>query len=129
MKRITLLLTALLVILVNPLSLIAAEKEQITTAPQTAQEREQYENGMQERLGKLGKQLDELKARAASKSEQAGEKMKGYLSEADKKQKAAALKLEEMKHASKDKWGKFSSELDKAAKDFEHAYEKAKSRF
>jgi hypothetical protein len=51
----------------------------------------------------LGKQLDELKARSAAKSEQAGEKMKSYLAGAEKKQKAAALKLEEMKYASKDK--------------------------
>jgi predicted secreted protein len=129
MKRKAISMTVLLFFLLNPLSLIAAENEQQTTAPKTAQEKEQYEKGMQERLRKLGKQLDELKAKSTAKSAQAGEKMKGYLTDAEEKQKAAAQKLEEMKYASKDKWKKFSSEINKATKDFERAYERAKSRF
>lgn len=128
MKRLTLSLTVLLFILVSPLSLIAAEQEQQTTSPKTAQEKEQFEKSMQERLGKLGKQLDELKAKAATKSEQAGKKIKDYLEDAEAKQKEAARKLYELKDASKDTWEKFSVEIDKAAQDFEKAYENAKSR-
>lgn len=127
MKRTTLSLMALFFILLNPLSLIAAEQMQHAATPKTSQE--QYERSMKERLGKLGEQLDNLKARAAAKSGQAEEKMLVYLAEAEEKRKAAALKLEEMKNTSKDKWEKFSSETEKAAKDFELAFEKAKSRF
>ena len=128
MKRMTLTLAALLFILVGPLSLYAAEQAQQATAPQTPHEKEQYEKGMKERLGKLGKQLDELKATAAAKSGKAEDKMKDYLAEAEKKQKAAARKLEELGKASKDTWGKFTTEMEKAAKDFERAFERAKTR-
>ncbi len=129
MKRLILSLAALLFIMAGPLPSIAAEQGQQTTAPKTPQEKEQYEKGMKERLGKLGAQLDELKAKAAARSDQAGQQMKGSLAEAEKKRKAAAVKLEEMKKTSKDKWKKFSEDMDQAARDFEKAYEKAKLRF
>jgi uncharacterized protein HemX len=128
MKRMILSLAALLFILAGPLSLYAAEQEQQTTVTKTPQEKEQYEKGMKERLGKLGAQLDELKASAAAKSERAGEKMKGYVEDAEKKQKAATQKLEELGNASKDTWEKFTTEMDKAVKDFERAFDRAKTR-
>ena len=66
MNRIILYMMALLFILQTPSSPIAAEQEQQATAPKAAQENEQYEKSMQERLGKPGKQLDGLKARLQS---------------------------------------------------------------
>jgi hypothetical protein len=121
-------LAALLFILAGPLSLYAAEQEQQTVAPKSPAEKEQYEKGMKERLGKLGKELDELKATAAVKSEHAEGKMKEYLADAEKKRKVAARKLEELGKASKDTWVKFTAEMDKAAKDFERAFNRAKTR-
>lgn len=128
MKRWTLSLTALLFILACPLTLIAAEPEQQAAASKTPHEKEQYEKSMKERLGKLGSQLDELKATTAAKSEKAEGKMKDYLAEAEKKRKVAERKLEEVGKASKDTWKKFTADMDKAAKDFEHAFQRAKTR-
>lgn len=124
MKRTTLLLTLLLFILAMPLSLPAAEKQ--AGSSKTAQERASYEKSMQERLGKLGAQLDELKKKADAEKESAAAKMKVYLADAEKKRQVAARKLEELGRASKDTWEKFSADLDRAAKDFEHAFERAR---
>ena len=129
MKRILMSLAALFLINFSPLPAFAVEQERPATAPTTTQQREQYEKSIEERLGRLGQQLDELKAKAAGKTEQAREEMKQFLVEAEKKQEAASRKLEEMRKASKNKWQKFSSDMNKAADDFEQAYEKAKSRF
>ena len=128
MKRMTLALAALLFILAGPLSLYAAGQEQQAAAPKSPHEKEQYEKSMKERLGKIGKDLDELKASAAAKSEHAEGKMKEYLSDAEKKRKAAARKLDELGKASSDTWDKFTAEMEKAAKDFERAFTRAKSR-
>ena len=98
-------------------------------APATAQQKEQYEKTMQERLEKLGKRLDELKARAATGTETARKEMNQLLAEAEKKRERAFHKLEEMRKTSEEKWRKFSFEMNEASHDFERAYERAKSRF
>jgi hypothetical protein len=129
MKRTILSLAALLLINFSPLPAFAGEQERPATAPTATQQREQYVKSIEERLGRLGQQLDELKAKAAGKTEQARVEMKQFLVEAEKKQQAASLKLEEMRKASKNMWLKFTSDMNKAADDFEQAYERAKSRF
>lgn len=128
MKRLTLALAALLLLVAGPLSLCAAGQEKQATKPQTAHEKAQYEKSMKERLGKLGAELDELKASTATKTGQVEGKMKGYLTEAEKKRKAAARKLDELGKASSDTWEKFTADMEKAAKDFEHAFSRAKTR-
>ena len=110
-----------------PASVGAADQQ--TIAPDDSQQKVQYEKGMEERLGKIGKQLDGLKAKTAVLTEQAGKDMKRYVSEAEKKGKAATVKLEKMRKASEKKWKKFTKGLDAAADDFEQAYEKAKGHF
>jgi len=125
MRRITLPLTMLLFILAVPLSLPVAGQEQPPGRSKTAHEKEAYEKSMQERLGKLGAQLDELKKKADADKERAEAKMKEHLAEAEKKRQAAERKLDELGRASKDSWEKFSAEAEKAAKDFERAFERA----
>jgi len=129
MKRSILSLAALFLFNISPCSAFAVEQERPATAPTATQQREQYEKSMEERLGRLGQQLDELKAKAAGKTEQARDEMKQFMVEAEKKQEAASRKLEEMRKVSKQKWQEFSSDMNKAADDFEQAYERAKSRF
>ena len=129
MKRIIMSLAALLLINSSPVPAFAVEQERPATAPTITQQREQYEKSIEERLARLGQQLDELKAKAAGKTEQARVEMKQFLVEAEKKQQAASLKLEEMRKASKNMWLKFTSDMNKAADDFEQAYERAKYRF
>jgi len=128
MKRMTLTLAALVFILAGPLSLYASGQEQQAAAAKSPHEKEQYEKSMKERLGKLGKELDDLKALAASKSEHAEGKMKEYLADAEKKRKAAARKLDKLGKASKDTWDKFAADMEKSAKDFERAFNRAKTR-
>ncbi len=128
MKRITLSLTILLFILTVPLSPPAVGEEHQASGSKAAHEKEAYEKSMKERLGKLGAQLDELKKKADAKKGRAEAKMKVHLADAEKKRQAAVRKLEELRRASKDSWEKFSAEAEKAAKDFEQAFERAKAR-
>jgi|GEM_PF-2301275 len=128
MKRITLSLTMLSIILAGPLSLPATGQEQQTGTTKAAHEKDAYEKSMQERLGKLGAKLDELKKKAEAGSEKAEAKMKQQLAEAEKQRQVAARKLDELGRASKDSWKKFSADVEKAAKDFERAIERAINR-
>ncbi len=129
MKQFTFFLAAMFLIAAGPLQSYAAEKEHQPAAPQTSRQKEQYEKSMEERLKKLGRQLDELRAKAAAMTEQARKDVNSYLAEAEKKQKAASRKLDKLRKESVKKWKKFTSEMDAAMDDFERAYEKAKSRF
>jgi len=128
LKGIFLLLAALL-ISASPLVSYAEEKGQQATTKEASSEKVQYEKSAEERLRKIGKQLDELKARAETKTGQARKEMSKHIAEAEKKQQAAAKKLEELRKQSAKKWKKVSSEMSRAVDDFEQAYEKAKSRF
>jgi molecular chaperone GrpE (heat shock protein) len=112
----------------NPLTPWAAATEQAAT-PNESQEKKHYEKNMQERLGKLGKQLDELKAKAAAMTEQARKDINQDLAKAEEKREAASRKLEKMRKESVARWKKFSADLDNAADDFENAFKKAKDRF
>lgn len=125
MKRITLFLTLLLFIPAGPMLPPAAGQEQQTSRSKTEHEKEAYEKSMQERLGKLGAKLDELMKKAEAESEKAEAKMKKQLAEAERQRQVAARKLEELGQASKQTWGKFSEEMERAAKDFERAVERA----
>ncbi|HUL00907.1 MAG TPA: hypothetical protein VLX29_08640 [Nitrospirota bacterium] len=127
-KRMLLIVLTMLFISSNPLSSLVAATGQQTSTQDELQQKKQYEHTMEERLGKLGRQLDELKAKAAVKTEEARKEMKKYLVEAEKKQKKASRELEKLRKASVAGWKKISAKMDKAADEFEDAYEKAKSR-
>ncbi len=128
MKRILSCLAALFFISISPLSAYAVEKQQVTT-PATSQHREQYEKSMEERLGKLGRQLDELKAKAAAMTAETRKEVDHQLAEADKKRKAASHELEELQKKSEKEWKKFTTKMNEAADELEKAYERAKSSF
>ena len=129
MKRLMSYLTALLFIGISPLLAYAVEKQQQASTPAASQHREQYEKTMEERLGKLGKQLDELRAKAAAMTEQARKDVDRQLAEAEKKQKAASRKLEEIRKKTEKEWKEFTTDMNEAADELEKAYEKAKSGF
>ena len=128
MKKILFVIAIMVSVAAFPVPSTAAEKAVSVTAQDRAQ-KEQYEKSMEERLRKLGKDLDDLKARAATMTKQATKEMNRHIAEAEKKQKAAIHKLEEMKKESQKKWDKFTDEMNAAADEFEKAYEKAKSQF
>ncbi len=128
MRRMMLFLIASVLIAVGPWSEQSAKSDQ-PQALETSQQKEQYEKTMEERLGKLGKQLDELKVKTAMKSEEVRKEMSKYLAEAERKQKAASRKLEEVRQESFKKWKKLSTEMQEAMDDFERAYKRAKSHF
>jgi len=113
----------------SPSASWAAAPEQQAATPNESQEKKHYEKNMQERLGKLGKQLDELKAKAAAMTESARKDINQDLAKAEEGREAASQKLEKIRKESVATWGKFSTELDQAADDFENAYKKAKERF
>jgi flagellar hook-basal body complex protein FliE len=131
MKQRMLLLTlaTALFISFSPSATWAAAPEQQAATPNESQEKKHYEKSMQERLGKLGKQLDELKAKAAAMTEQARKDINQDLAAVEKKRESASRKLEATRKESAATWKKFSAELDQAADDFENAYKKAKERF
>lgn len=128
MKRILPVAAMLALISACPAVSPAVSNENAVT-PNLSQEKKQYEQRMEERLGKIGKQLDEVKTRTATVTEQTRKEMNQYLDDAEKKQKAASLKLEKIRKESTRKWKKFTSDMDAAMDDFEKAYERAKSRF
>ncbi len=129
MKRILFLLTALFLIVISPMISRAAEMAQQSKAADPAQQKEEYEKSMEERLRILGKQLDELKVKAAARTEEARKDLNQYMKDADKKQEAASRKLEETRKASVKKWKKFVSDMDNAADEFETAYKRAEQHF
>jgi ribosome recycling factor len=128
-KQTFFVLTILFLIAGGPQFLNAVENEHPATAQEMSHEKEHYEKNMEERLSKLGKKLDEIKAKAAAMTEQARKEMSQYVADAEKKQKAASQKLSEIRKESGKKWKKFTSEMDAAADDFAKAYERAKSHF
>jgi len=129
MKLRLLCLTTLFFISISPLVAYGVEQESQTTTPAASPHREQYEKTMEERLGKLGKELDELKARAAAKTEQARKEMNRQLADAEKKHKTASRKLEEIRKKSEAEWKKFIAGMNEAADAMDKAYEKAKAEF
>lgn len=128
MRRFFLFLTTMLLIAVGPHAAYSQEKEQ-PAAPEATQQKQQYEKSMEERLKKLGKELDELKAKAATMTEHARKDIHRDLAQAEKNQKAASQKLEDMRKESVMKWKKFTSETDAAVDEFEKAFEKAKAHY
>lgn len=95
MKRILPLAAMLVLIAACPAVSPTVANENAAT-PNLSQEKKQYEQRMEERLGKIGKQLDEVKTRTATMTEQTRKEMNQYLDDAEKKQKAASRKLEKI---------------------------------
>jgi len=129
MKNVSLMIAVLLLFSAAPWKSFAAEGAPGAASSEAAQQKAQYEKSMQKRLNKLGKELDELGARAAAMTEQAKEDVNRGIAEAKTKQKNASAKLEEMQKKSVKKWKKFVSETDAAMDEFEKAYERAKAHF
>jgi hypothetical protein len=112
-----------------PVKAFSEEKTRSSASSAVVSEKEQHERSAEDRLRMIGKRLDELKARTAAASDHARKDMKVLIADAEKKQQAAAKKLNEMRRESSAAWKKVSSEMDRLADEFEQAYEKAKSRF
>ncbi len=129
MKNLPTIIAVLVLLAAAPWAAYGAGEEKSATSPEPAQQKEQYEKGMEERLKKLGRELDELNAKAAAMTEQAKKDINRSIAEARAKQKAASAKLEEMRKKSEKKWKKFISETDAAMNEFEKAYERAKAHF
>jgi DNA anti-recombination protein RmuC len=127
MKEARLFIALMLLLAAAPLSALTTEKTPGTKAPETAQQKKQYEKSMEERLRKIGRELDELKGKAANMTEEARKEMNRYLEDAEKKQKAASRKLEEMRRESQKKWKEFTDEMDAAMDELDKAYAKAKA--
>lgn len=124
MKQKKLSLLLLLVILTGSLSMTVSGEEQKRGDSKGVIEKETFEKSMQERLGKLGAELDKLKKKGASEAEHAEARMKAAVAEAESKRRVAQGKLEELGRISKGSWEKFSLEVETAAKDFEQALER-----
>ncbi len=129
MKNLSLMIAVLLLFAAAPGRAYAAGEAKGAALPEAAQQKEQYEKSMEERLKKLGRELDGLAARAAAMTEQAKTDVNRGIAEAKTKQKDASAKLEEMQKKSEKTWKKFVSETDAAMDEFEKAYERAKAHF
>lgn len=129
MKRTLYIVAIMLFTTLNPFLSPADEQAKKSTVPEISPQKEQYEKNMEERLGKLGRQLDELKAKAAKMTKGAQKDIKQQLAEAEKKQKAVSRKLDALRRKSEKEWKKFSTHVDQAWDEFEKAYEKAKAHF
>ena len=82
------LIALALMVSVWPAGLQAAQEQQAVTT-ESARDREQFEQSMKERLGKLGARLDELKKDADARSTQVERNLKGHLADAEQKRHAA----------------------------------------
>ncbi|HSB33798.1 MAG TPA: hypothetical protein VLG39_05030 [Nitrospirota bacterium] len=129
MKRLLFLPASLLLIAASPLISLASDQTQKSAVSETPQQKAEYEKSMEERLGNIGKGLDELRAKANARTEEARKELNRYMKDAEKKRDAAARKLEEVRKSTNETWRKFTSDMNKAADDFEQAYDKAKKRF
>jgi hypothetical protein len=129
MKRVSFFLMIMLLINAGTMLSSAADSGHQATTAESADQKKQYEKSMEERLGNLGKKLDELKAGTATRGEEVKKEMDRYVAEAEKKQKEAVGKLEAMRKKSVRKWRKFTTEMNAAADDFEAAFEKARTHF
>lgn len=130
MKRLILCILTIALFISSPAFLPAGyANEQQSMSQDIAAKRKQFEKNMEERLSRLGVQLEELKVKAAAMKERANKDLNKHLAEAEKKQKIASQKFEKVQKESEKKWQKLSNELDKAADDFEKAFEKAKTHF
>jgi archaellum component FlaC len=127
LKRINLFIALMLFTSAVPLSALAAEQTPCTKAPEPMHQKEQYEKSMEERLGKIGKELDELKTKAADMTEEARKEMSQQIEEVEMKQKLASRKLGEMRKESQKEWKKVADEMNAAMNELEAAYEKMKS--
>lgn len=127
MKKILLTISVLFFIALFPMSSQAALKS--ANSGTDTQQREQYEKSMEERFKKLGKEMDELKARAATMTKQAGKEMDRCIADAEKKRREVSRRLDEMKAESRKKRDKFMNEMNAAMEEFEKAFERAKSHF
>lgn len=128
MKRIPVIITMLIFALASLPALPVCAGERQEAGAESDREKDAYEKGMEERLGKLGAKLDQLKNKADEKAGRAEAQMRKRLAEAERQRRIAARKLDELGRASKQTWGKFSEEMERAAKDFERAVERAMRR-
>jgi hypothetical protein len=126
MKKSIFILSLLAIVIAVPPPIAGAEKAK--NGVQGSRQQEQAEKNMEERLRKLGKDLDDLKARMDAMAERARAEMNRHIAEAEKKGKVAGRELEDVKAESKKKWETFSRELNAAMDEFEKAYKKAKAR-
>ncbi len=126
MKRFLLMITVLFFTLC-PLSAQPAEKSAISGTE--IRQREQYERSMEERFRKLGRELDELKVKAATMTRHARKEINRSLADAEKKRTEVSRKLDERKAEGKKKWDTFVNEMNAAMEEFEKAFERAKSHF
>ncbi|HET6365541.1 MAG: hypothetical protein ACM30F_03430 [Nitrospirota bacterium] len=124
MKRISLFIALMLLLSSVPLSALAAEKTSGTKTHEPVQQKEQYERSMEERLRKIGKELDELRTNTADMTEEARKEMNQHIEEVEMKQKLASRKLEEMRKESQKEWKKVADEMNAAMNELEAAYEK-----
>jgi len=124
MKRIDLFIALMLLLIAVPLSALAAEQMPGTKEPEPVRQKEQYEKSMEERLRKIGKELDELKTKAADMTEEERKEMNQHIEEVEMKQKLASRKLEEMRKESQKEWKKVADEMNAAMNELEAAYEK-----
>ena len=79
---------------------------------------------MEERLRIIGKELDELKTKAADMTEEARKEVNQHIEEIEMKQKLASRKLEEIRKESQKEWKKVAGEMNAAMNELEAAYEK-----
>ena len=129
MKRIALLLATSILVVVGPSTSRATDESRQATASVSSRDREQYERSMEERLRKLGRELDELRAKVAAAAERTGKEAKEQLAEAEQKEKAASRQLEKLRKESAKGWKKLSTEVNESVADLERACQKVKSHF
>ena len=95
----------------------------------TDQQKNQYQQKMEEKLRDLDKEVDELEAKAAEQSEQAKKQYARQMTELDRKRKAARRKLDKFENSSEAAWRDMKPGIDAAMKDLETAYKRAASHF
>lgn len=107
-----------------PAAVSAADWVNIPGEKGREKDRSEKSESMEERFRKLGKELDELKAKIGPMVKEAEKEMEQYKGEARKKQKEAAARLEELQRLVEKKWQEFSAEMNDAIAEFRKEFER-----
>lgn len=116
------ILFVLSAVLLQPLA--GASEKQVKPETGGDVQKEQSQESLEEKFRKLGRELDELRAKIGPLAEEAGKEMERYKGEALKKGRQAEDRLEELRGVIEDKWNELSEAMNAAIREFEREFER-----
>jgi sulfite reductase alpha subunit-like flavoprotein len=89
----------------------------------------EYQQEAEAKLKELDREIDGLKTKAATQSEEAKKQFAKQMKELDRKREIARRKLDMFEESSEEAWQDMKPGINRAMKDLEAAYQRAASHF